>query len=98
MAAADAAGTAADGAGMVTIDLKSSPATFWGYLAPTNSRLCCSRLAAQFFEQLRSDQHQVLELVVTGLLNKQIADKLGTCETTLQIHRGHVMRKCVPDR
>ena len=30
MAAADAAGMAADGAGMVTIDLKSSPATFWG--------------------------------------------------------------------
>ena len=29
MAAADAAGMAADGAGMVTIDLKSSPATFW---------------------------------------------------------------------
>jgi uncharacterized protein GlcG (DUF336 family) len=27
-----------------------------GYLAATNSRLCCSRLAAQFFEQQRSDQ------------------------------------------
>jgi FixJ family two-component response regulator len=50
------------------------------------------------FEQLRSDQHKVLELVVTGLLNKQIADKLGTCETTLKIHRGQVMRKCDPDR
>ena len=56
MAAADAAGMAADGAGMVTIDLKSSPATFLGYLAATNSCLCCSRLAARFFEQLRSDQ------------------------------------------
>ena len=32
MAAADAAGMAADGAGMVTIDLKSSPPTFWGIL------------------------------------------------------------------
>jgi hypothetical protein len=52
---------AADAAGMVTIDLKSkSPATFWGYRAATKSRLCCSRLAAQIFEQLRSDQHKVL--------------------------------------
>jgi FixJ family two-component response regulator len=38
-------------------------------------------------------EHEVLELVVTSLLNKQIADKLDTCETTVKIHRGHVMRK-----
>jgi FixJ family two-component response regulator len=69
-----------------------------GYRAATKSRLCCSRLAAQFFEQLRFDQHKVLGLVVTDLLNKQIADKLGTCETTLKIHRSQVMRKCEPDR
>jgi FixJ family two-component response regulator len=51
------------------------------------------------YDLLAHREHKVLELVVTGLLNKQIADKLGTCETTtLKIHRGHVMRKCVPDR
>ena len=74
MAAADAAGMAADGAGMVTIDLKSSPATFLGLPGPRRT----AAFAAQgsrlnFFEQLRSDQHKVLELVVTGLPNKQIA-------------------------
>jgi len=43
---ADAAGMAADVAGMVTIDLKSkSPATFWG-CPRQESALCCSRLAA----------------------------------------------------
>jgi FixJ family two-component response regulator len=36
---------------------------------------------------------EVLELVVAGLLNKQIADKLGTSELTIKTHRAHVMGK-----
>jgi FixJ family two-component response regulator len=38
-------------------------------------------------------EHQVLTLVVTGLLNKQIAGELGTTEETIKVHRGRVMRK-----
>jgi len=38
-------------------------------------------------------ERQVLELVVTGLLNKQIAGELGTTELTIKAHRGRVMRK-----
>jgi FixJ family two-component response regulator len=38
-------------------------------------------------------EHQVLALVVTGLLNKQIAGELGTTEETIKVHRGRVMRK-----
>ncbi len=38
-------------------------------------------------------ERQVLALVVTGLLNKQIAGELGTSELTIKAHRGHVMRK-----
>ena len=49
------------------------------------------------YDLLAHREHEVLELVVTGLLSKQIADKLGTCPT-VKIHRGHVMRKCEPDR
>jgi FixJ family two-component response regulator len=35
----------------------------------------------------------VLRLVVTGLLNKQIAGELGIAEQTVKIHRGHVTQK-----
>jgi FixJ family two-component response regulator len=38
-------------------------------------------------------EHQVLALVVNGLLNKQIAGELGTTEETIKVHRGRVMSK-----
>ena len=38
-------------------------------------------------------EREVMQLVVTGLLNKQIAAELGTSEITIKMHRGQVMRK-----
>jgi FixJ family two-component response regulator len=38
-------------------------------------------------------ERQVLTLVVTGRLNKQIAGELGTTELTIKAHRAKVMRK-----
>jgi FixJ family two-component response regulator len=38
-------------------------------------------------------EREVLEHVVSGQLNKQIAGDLGTCEDTVKVHRGRVMRK-----
>ncbi len=45
------------------------------------------------FASLTPRETEVLDLVVAGLLNKQIADKLGTSELTIKTHRAHVMEK-----
>jgi FixJ family two-component response regulator len=49
------------------------------------------------YESLTPRQRQVLALVVSGKLNKQIAAELNTVEKTIKFHRAHVMQKMEVD-
>jgi FixJ family two-component response regulator len=45
------------------------------------------------YRALTAREREVMTLVVTGMLNKQIASEIGASEATVKIHRGHVMQK-----
>ena len=55
-----------------------------------------SRELSDFRKRVRSltpRENEVMTLVISGLLNKQIARRLGITEGTVKLHRGHVMEK-----
>jgi FixJ family two-component response regulator len=45
------------------------------------------------YQALTAREREVMTLVVSGMLNKQIASEIGASEATVKIHRGHVMEK-----
>jgi FixJ family two-component response regulator len=55
------------------------------------------RALRQRYASLTSRERQVMALVVSGLLNKQVGNNLGISEITVKAHRGSVMRKLEAD-
>jgi FixJ family two-component response regulator len=49
------------------------------------------------YERLTPREREVMELVVAGLLNKQVAARLGISEITVKLHRHQVMEKMKAD-
>jgi FixJ family two-component response regulator len=49
--------------------------------------------ARRLLDLLTPREFEVMELVISGMLNKQIAGELGTAEKTVKVHRGKVMAK-----
>jgi FixJ family two-component response regulator len=49
--------------------------------------------AHALLQQLTPREYEVMELVATGLLNKQVGGELGMAEKTVKTHRAHVMQK-----
>jgi FixJ family two-component response regulator len=52
-----------------------------------------TREARELLKLLTPREHEVLEYVVSGMMNKQIAFKLNIAEKTVKEHRGHMMKK-----
>lgn len=46
-----------------------------------------------YFDTLTPREREILTLISSGLMNKQIAAELGLAEITVKIHRGHIMKK-----
>ena len=55
------------------------------------------RLIRKRYESLSPREREVMALVVSGLLNKQVGGELGISEITVKAHRGQVMRKMKAD-
>jgi FixJ family two-component response regulator len=69
-------------------------------LERSRSRICREtelREARGRYTTLTSREQQVMALVVSGLLNKQVAFRLRISEITVKAHRGRVMRKMAAD-
>lgn len=47
----------------------------------------------EHYDALTAREQQVMALVVSGMLNKQIASEIGASEATVKVHRGNVMHK-----
>jgi FixJ family two-component response regulator len=56
-------------------------------------KLSAVRELRELYGRLTPREREVMALVASGLLNKQVAGRLNTTEATIKFHRAHIMRK-----
>jgi RNA polymerase sigma factor (sigma-70 family) len=61
--------------------------------ATARTKLAEQRRVLELLRRLTPRERQVMDLVITGLKNKQIADHLSATEKTIKVHRGRLMEK-----
>src|ERR1700704_4702166 len=61
--------------------------------AEQRRRASAKTYARDLIERLTPREHEVMQLVATGMLNKQVGAELGMAEKTVKTHRAHVMQK-----
>ena len=74
-------------------DLLESVERALGRSVEQGRRVSKKKHARNLLDRLTPREFEVMELVVRGLLNKQVAAELGIAETTVKCHRAHVMQK-----
>ena len=65
----------------------------WRELRSNDGAAAEKNKARRLLDLLTPREFEVMQLVITGMLNKQIAGELGTAEKTIKVHRGRVMKK-----
>ncbi len=75
------------------VDLLSAIAHALEWSARRGATKCEQDAIQRCFERLTPRERQVMALIVSGLLNKQVAGELGTVEKTIKVHRARVMEK-----
>src|SRR5438477_7584814 len=73
--------------------LLESVARALGRSAEQRRRASEKNHAGGLLEQLTPREYEVMQLVATGMLNKQVGGELGMAEKTVKTHRAHVMQK-----
>jgi FixJ family two-component response regulator len=61
--------------------------------AKQRSRAAEKKEARRLLDLLTPREFEVMQLVITGMLNKQVAGEMNIAEKTVKLHRGHVMQK-----
>ena len=60
---------------------------------PMGRLIVVCRRERERFEQLTPREREVMPLIASGMLNKQVAGELATTERTIKFHRAHIMQK-----